>query len=319
MVKKCKQMSDTRQADIPTAVQQAHLDTPRVFHVLGVASCVGASDRTCQEGPEALRALLKCQPLPDLRWVTTLRDPQDVAMDAYAMVAALAPRVAQQTQLWSAHGHQFVVVGGDHSCAIGTWSGVARSLRGRGALGLLWIDAHMDAHTPETSPSGALHGMPLAMLLGAGPPDLVRLAGTIPALQPRHVWLIGVRSYEAQEQQRLTDLGVNIRYMTEVKTRGLAAIIAEALADLQRNTEAFGVSVDLDALDPVDAPGVGSPEPGGITADALLAALHGLGRHAQVVGLEIAELNPRYDLHQKTVRLAYDLLAAWIGYGHPRT
>ncbi|MEK6750124.1 MAG: arginase [Pseudomonadota bacterium] len=303
-------------ADIPSGLQQAHPDARCVFHALGIASCAGASDRTCQTGPDILYGLLQRQPVAhahgELRWATTLRDPTGPGLDALAVVTALAQRVAQQTRLWVAHGHAFVVVGGDHSCAVGTWSGAAHGMRARGPLGLIWIDAHMDGHTPETSPSGALHGMPLAILLGHGPHDLTQLAGALPTLQARHVWLIGVRSYEAQEQQRLTELGVNIVYMPEVKARGIVSVLMQARAELARATAAYGVTIDLDAVDPVDAPGVGCPEPGGIHADDLLAGLRGMGHDPCVVGLEIAELNPRYDPTQKTALLARDLLAAWM-------
>jgi hypothetical protein len=171
-----------------------------------------------------------------------------------------------------AHTRTVSIVG----AATGTWSGAAAALRPRGALGLLWIDAHMDAHRPHTSPSGNLHGMPLACLLGHGEPALATLAGA-PALAPAHVCLVGVRSYEAEEAQLLEQLGVRVFLMDEVRRRGLPAVLREAHAVVTRGTAGFGVTLDVDAVDPQEAPGVGTPAPGGLRAGSLLAELERLG------------------------------------------
>src|SRR5438105_6127231 len=138
------------------------------------------------------------------------------------------------------------VLGGDHSCAGGTWTGVARSLRG--ALGLVWVDAHMDSHTPGTSHSGRLHGMPLAWLLGQDDDPLYGLASGV--LDPRHVCLIGVRSFEPEEDERLARLGVRVFMIDEVRGRGLDAVFEEALAIVSTGTAAFGISIDLDVVTP---------------------------------------------------------------------
>jgi arginase len=207
------------------------------------------------------------------------------------------------------HGKLPVVVGGDHSCAIGTWKGVASALRARGPLGLIWIDAHMDAHTPQTTPSGALHGMPLASLLGYGDKRLTSLGRGVQLL-PKHVCLIGVRSFESGEAALLRRLGVRVFFMPEVVRRGLTAVMREALDIATTGTAGFGVTLDLDALDPRDAPGVGSPVKGGIRAAELSTALASIQGHPALAGVEIVEYNPQRDRNGVTANVAAGLLEA---------
>lgn len=186
-----------------------------------------------------------------------------------------------------------VVLGGDHSCAIGTWRGVAAAA---GQLpGLMWIDAHLDANTPASSRSGRMHGMPLAYLLGAGEDELA----AAPVLDPRRCCVIGARSVERIEQGFLRRSGVRVFPMAEVARRGLAAVFAEALA-IVRQGSLFGVSIDLDALDPGDAPGVGCPVAGGLALTPLLAALSNLNRCADFCALEVAEFDPMLDVAGRT-------------------
>src|SRR6185312_12601052 len=165
------------------------------------------------------------------------------------------------------------VLGGDHSCAGGTWTGVARATKG--ALGLVWVDAHMDAHTPKTSHTGRLHGMPLAWLLGQDDDPLYGLAAGV--VEPRHVCLVGVRSFEREEEARLKDLGVRVIYMSEVRKRGVAAVIEEAVGIATRGTAAYGISIDLDVVTPEEAPGVGTPVAGGSVGNDLARALARVG------------------------------------------
>src|SRR5262249_12391204 len=202
-----------------------------------------------------------------------------------------------------------VVLGGDHSCAIGTWKGAAQALAPNGPVGLLWIDAHMDAHTPQTTPTGALHGMPLACLLGHGDPVVTALADDA-RIAPQHVCLIGVRSFESGEAALLKRLGVRVYFMREVVRRGLDAVMREALEIVQRGTAGFGVTIDLDALDPRDAPGVGTPVPGGLGVGELTATLTRLAHHPRLVGVEIVEYNPDRDRDAATAGLVTDILDA---------
>jgi len=214
------------------------------------------------------------------------------------------------TRRLAANGERFVAIGGDHSCAIGTWSGVADALHNSGPLGLIWIDAHMDMHVPETTHSGAIHGMPVACLLGRGAPELVSVAQTGPAIQPRHVCLVGTRSFESEELVLAEQLGIRVVWMDEVCRRGIDAALSTAREIVTNGTAGFGVSLDLDAFDPADAPGVGTPEPGGIEAGFALHAWGELIRDSRCLGIEIAEYNPSRDVDGRTALLMADLMAA---------
>jgi arginase len=198
------------------------------------------------------------------------------------------------------------VLGGDHTCAGGTWSGVARTLRGE--LGLVWIDAHMDSHTPRTSHSGRLHGMPLAWLLGQDDDPLYGLASGV--VSPEHVSLIGVRSYESEEAERLSRLGVRVFHMDEVRSRGLEVVFDEALEIATLGTEAFGVSIDLDALTPEEAPGVAVPAQGGLSGSELAGALRRIGDEERLAAIELVEYCPRFDHDGRTAKVAIEILAA---------
>jgi arginase len=178
-----------------------------------------------------------------------------------------------------------------------------------GALGLVWIDAHMDMHVPETSHSGFIHGMPLAALLGRGAAELTGLAGDTPAIDPRHVCLVGIRSFEPEEMALAERLGVRVIQMDEVRRRGVRVSLAEAHAIASAGTAGYGVSLDLDGLDPRDAPAVATPEPGGIRASDLQARWSELTADARCLGAEIVEYNPYHDGARVTERTIQRLLA----------
>jgi arginase len=203
-----------------------------------------------------------------------------------------------------------LVLGGDHSCAIGTWKGIARALAPRGPLGLVWLDAHLDAHTPATTPSGMLHGMPVACLLGHGDPRLA--LDRRQALDPRRICMVGARSFEAEEAALLNRLGVRVFPMRELKRRGLGEVMEEALAIARDGAGGYGVSLDLDALDPRDAPGVGIAVRGGIRASELRRALARLGRDPALGALEIAEYNPYCDRNGVTARLVAEIIESLL-------
>ncbi|MBI2960518.1 MAG: ornithine--oxo-acid transaminase [Betaproteobacteria bacterium] len=291
-------MSDLRLVTPPLA---------RAVAIVGVACGDGAQDRRCSGGPDALldAGLLSRLQARGLRasWDETIR-PSEAAHDQpLQAVKDVCRRVAKRVRAIVAQGALPLVVGGDHSCAIGTWNGAAAALRERGPLGLIWIDAHMDAHTPETTPSGAFHGMPLACLLGLGEPELSDLEDGA-RLSPRHICLIGVRSFEPSEEALLRKLGVRIVFQHEVAQRGLAAALREALAVVQDGTAGFGVTLDLDAIDPQEAPGVSTPVAGGIAPGELLDAVSVLHGNPALAGLEIAEYNPQRDRRGATAEIA---------------
>jgi arginase len=281
--------------------------------IVGIACGAGATDPRCAEGPAALRrdgltGRLRRAGL-DAAWSGTLTAPAEG--DPSIVVSTVAEQLASRTRELVARGCMPVVLGGDHSCAIGTWKGIARALAPRGPLGLIWIDAHMDAHTAQTSASGQLHGMPLASLLGHGSSRLTRIAGGT-RLDPRRVCLVGVRSFETGEAALLRRLGVCVFFMHEVARRGLTAVMEDALAIAGSGGGSYGISLDLDAIDPRDAPGVGSPVAGGIRGADLLRSLARSGRDPALAGLEIAEFNPGRDRGGKTAHLVAATIQALL-------
>ncbi|CAD5229521.1 unnamed protein product [Bursaphelenchus okinawaensis] len=206
--------------------------------------------------------------------------------------------------------NELLVIGGDHSCAIGTWSGVASTFRPYGDIGLIWVDAHMDAHTIESSPTKNIHGTPVAHLLGFGN-ELLRTVGDIyPKIKPQNLCLVGIRSFESEEQELLNRLGIRVFYDSEVQRRGIDECMNEAVELVSRDTHGFGMSIDLDGFRIKDAPAVGTPEPGGIVASEFLDYL----RDNQLNGLlatEIVEFMPhKDDLWKRSERLVTDLIEA---------
>ena len=281
--------------------------------LIGAACGLGAPGARCAEGPALLRARLASS--TSLRrafvWRAMLRASAKPNGDGFPPpgLVPFCRRLAKPVRECVASGTRFIVLGGDHSCAIGTWNGARAGLSRRGPLGLVWIDAHMDAHTPRTSPSGRVHGMPLACLLGFGDPALARLgARNEPCLLPQHVCLIGVRSFEPDEQVLLARLDVRVYLMDEVRRRGLAAVMAEAVGRVQLGTGGFGVTLDLDAVDPCEAPAVVTPAPNGIGSDELLSSLRAAAASPRFLGMEIAEFNPPMDSDERTAELVEKLV-----------
>ena len=236
----------------PAATMKPTSTPHRSIIVIGAASGAGAPDPGSAEGPDALRRYRAFHdtPLQHVEWDAILRVPRAQQGTPLEAVAVLSARLAAEVEAVLQAGNFPLVVGGDHSCAIGTWSGVHHALAERGPTGLIWIDAHMDSHTFATTPSGQIHGMPLAVLLGHGEAALTAIDGPQAKLRPEHVCLIGVRSFEAGEAALLHRLGVRVFDMDEVRRRGLAEVFDDALAIVRQGTAGFGVSVDLDALDP---------------------------------------------------------------------
>ncbi len=284
--------------------------------LVGAASAIGAQDKGCRLGPDSLSAAdlagtLRTRGVPAL-WHAIVRRPgSEPTANTVAHLRDFCEDLASAVQTVLGRGLLAGVVGGDHCSAIATWSAVRRSRSG--PLGLVWIDAHMDSHTPETSRSGALHGMPLAVLLGLGAPELIGIDPAGPKLLPQHACALGVRSFEPAESALLERLGVRVISMQEIRRRGLAVCLEEAIAIARSGTAVTGLSLDLDALDPVDAPGVGTPVEGGIRARELLPALGMLGEYLDPVAIEITELNPLRDQDGKTANLVAEILLAALG------
>jgi arginase len=294
----------------------------RKAQIIGVASGLGAPDTRCAAGPRELfdGGLLERLSArgADLSWRVLLHPRHQRGGTRYRAIADLCRRIAREVGAVLDESDFPVVLGGDHTSAIGTWGGAAQRLARRGPLGLIWIDAHMDSHTPATSASGMPHGMPLAALFGyGGDRRLGAQVGSILTkghVSPSHACLLGIRSYQREEAELLDRLGVRVFRMADIHARGFAAVLAEAIAIARHATVGYGLSIDLDAIDPLDAPGVGTPEADGIAADDLVTTLaHCVVDDPRVVGLEIVEYNPYRDVGQRTAVLIEDTIAAVLG------
>src|SRR6185503_7607114 len=280
----------------------------RQVELIGAAWGLGGADPGCAEAPAALAPLLaakleQCRvpsvPGPMLRPAPNERRRQFAVSKLCGLLASAVADACRR-------GRLPCVLGGDHSCAGGTWSGVARTLQGN--LGLLWIDAHMDSHTPGTSHTGRLHGMPLAWLPGQDDDPLYGLATGV--LLPQHVCIVGVRSVEQEEAERLARLGVRVFHFEAVTRRGLETVFAEALAIVTSGTERFGVSIDLDVITPKEVPHVGTPVAGGLSSGALAQQLERIAMHPALAAVELVEYSPKLDMDGRSAGVAVDLLVA---------
>ena len=294
------------------AIGNVHLDLgagrrgvdmgPSAIHLAGLVPALTALGHQVMESfdVEVVGPELMDPGLPNARFLTQITD----------VCARLADRVEQHLDL----GHFPVVLGGDHSVAIGTISGLARHWRRRGeSIGVVWVDAHTDMNTPESSPSGNIHGMPLAVLLGRGHPSLVGIAGDQPALDPRKVCVIGARDVDSSERKIVADLGVRVYTMSELDDRGTAACVREAIAIASEGTVGVHLSFDLDGVDPEHAPGVGTQVPGGLSLRESHLVCEKLAQTGKLLGIEMVELNPVLDHQNVTGRLAVWLILSALG------
>jgi arginase len=207
-----------------------------------------------------------------------------------------------------------VVLGGDHSVAMGTIAGLSRHYRKRQQeAGLIWFDAHADANTAETSPSGNIHGMPFAVALGYGADTLVQLAGRAPMIEPQHASIVGIRDVDPAERGTVKSSGVGAFTMRDIDERGMRAVMEEAIRRATTGTAGIHVSFDIDAIDPDLAPGVGTPSAGGLSYREAHLAMEMLADSGKVMSAEFVEVNPVLDTRNGTARLAVGLLASLLG------
>jgi arginase len=277
------------------------------LYLSGYASGVAGVNSHAGEGPSVIQQSSFMREFDShYQWTAMFHPQQSGSIDDVVGLSCveLAKNISELTRKHL----RFCVVGGDHTSAIGTWSGVYDALHQEGETGLIWIDAHMDSHTPETSESGRLHGMPLACLLGYGYSSLTHILHAAPKIKPENVCLIGVRSFERGEAEFLASLNIKIYFMKEIRARGMAAVLKEAVDHVSAHTIAYGVSLDLDAIDPEEAPGVDVREPHGISAKDLTGALSEIAHDPKWIGSEIVEFNPERDNQHKTEKLIVSLL-----------
>ncbi len=201
-----------------------------------------------------------------------------------------------------------IFLGGDHSIAIGTVSGTACA----GPVGLIWIDAHGDFNTPETSPSGNIHGMPVAALIGRGHPDLVDLGHPGPKLRPQEIAMIGIRDLDGAEREALAGAGIHVYTMRDIDELGMATVARRALSHLN-HLQRIHVSLDMDSIDPDVAPGVGTPVPGGLTYREAHLLMEILAESGKTASIDVVEINPILDDGNRTAELAVELVASLLG------
>jgi len=222
--------------------------------------------------------------------------------------------LAELVQKQMVAGRRPLILGGDHSLAVGTVSGVSMHLRERGEkLGMIWIDAHTDMNTPATSPSGNVHGMPLACCIGLGPKELTDIFGYSPKVAPENVALVGIRSVDDPERNNVRKSGVHAFTMRDIDERGMRWVIEESIRIASVGTAGFHVSLDMDAVDPREAPGVGTPVRGGITYREAHLAMEILSDSGRMTSMEVVEVNPVIDEVNRTAVLAVELVMSAMG------
>ncbi len=299
---------------------------PRKIKVIGVPLDLGASRRGVDMGPSAVRVAGLEARLEALGH--EVRDGGNISVAVAETKSAgnqrsrylkeiteTCLRTAEMVEKALREGMTPVILGGDHSVAAGSVSGVANFYREQHQnIGLIWIDAHADMNTPATSPSGNVHGMPLAALLGLGPEPLSNLFGFSPKVQPDNVVLVGVRDIDATEKENIKRAGVTEVYtMRDIDERGMRTVMEEALRAAGRGTAGYHVSLDMDWIDPEDAPGVGTPVRGGATYREAHLAMEIIADHGRMVSLEVVEVNPVIDEHNRTAALAVELISSAFG------
>jgi arginase len=227
--------------------------------------------------------------------------------DACTHLANLVLQICQE-------GRTPLVLGGDHSIAIGTVSGVSECFRRSGKkIGLIWFDAHADFNTPEISPSGNVHGMPMAAIMGYGPAELTRIFGFSPKILPEHAVQIGIREVDQRERELVKKSGIRVFTMKEIDRRGIGAVMDEALSIVNKDTDGFAVTLDADFLDPYESPGVATPVRGGADYREAHLAMEMIADTKKMVSFEITEINPILDVQNKTAHFGMELILSAFG------
>ncbi len=293
-----------------------------LVEIVGVPMDLGAGRRGVDMGPSAIRYAGLIDALRAMGLTVNDRGNVNVPLPESsdgnngahgvhfaATIARVCQDLAREVRAIVRRGQLPVVLGGDHSLSIGSVGGVAQASR----IGVIWLDAHGDFNTPGTSPSGNVHGMPLAVLAGLGDARLVAAAGEPPAVSPDRIALIGARSLDAGEQELLREQGVTVYAMESIDTRGIAAVVEEAVTRLTARADRLHVSLDVDVLDPREAPGVGTPVPGGLTYREARLAMEIIAASGRLGSLDVVEVNPILDERNATGRLASELVLSALG------
>lgn len=293
--------------------------------VIGAPLDLGAGRRGVDMGPSAVRVANLHTRLTSMGY--EVEDQGNVAVEQaesvpdgpanakyLPQIAGTCAQLAQQVDAALEAAKFPIVIGGDHSVAIGTMSGVSGYYRKRGqSAGLIWIDAHADMNTPQSSPSGNVHGMPLACLVGLGPKELSELGGYGPKVDPKNVALVGIRDLDRLEKEHVHKTGVRSFTMRDIDERGMRAVMEDAIRIASAGTEAFHLSFDMDCVDPDEAPGVGTPVRGGITYREAHLAMEILCDCGGLASMDVVEVNPVIDTANRTALLAVELIMSALG------
>jgi arginase len=312
-------------ATTPTPPPIASNIIPKKIRVIGVPLDLGASRRGVDMGPSAVRvagleARLEAigHVVEDAGNIAVAIPEQKKEGSPHAKylkeITATCTKQAELVLKTVEAGKTPLVLGGDHSIAVGTVSGVSEFYRKQSQkIGLIWIDAHTDINTPDSSPSGNVHGMPLAALMGLGPAELGNIFGFSPKVAPENCVLVGIRDIDAVEKENVRKAGVEVFTMRDIDERGMRTVIEEALRMAGRGTAGYHVSLDMDWIDPEDAPGVGTPVRGGATYREAHLAMEIIADHGRMTSFEIVEVNPVIDEHNRTADLAVELALSAFG------
>jgi arginase len=293
--------------------------------IIGVPMDLGADRRGVDMGPSALRYADLNEKLTELNY--EVQDLGDIGViipethhfgdpnakylkeiaDACAHLAKMVLQIYEE-------GKTPLVLGGDHSIAIGTVSGMAEGFRlHKKKLGLIWFDAHADMNTPDISPSGNVHGMPMAAILGYGPRELTHIFGFAPKVQPEHVAMVGIREVDPLEREMVRKSGVRVFTMKEIDKRGIGIVLDEAISIVTKGTDGFAATLDADFLDPYESPGVATPVRGGADYREAHLAMEMLADTKKMASFEITEINPILDVHNKTAQFGMELILSAFG------
>ncbi len=299
--------------------------TPKKIRVIGVPLDLGQTRRGVDMGPSAVRVAGLAARLESLghkvedagNIAVAIAETKSFGDPSAKYLKEITHTCAKEAELvvkTLEAGKVPLVVGGDHSIAVGTVAGVAEFYRRQNQrVGLIWIDAHSDINTPETSPSGNVHGMPLAAIMALGPADLVNIFGFAPKVHPENCVLVGVRDIDSIERENIRRAGIEVFTMRDIDERGMRAVMEEALRMAGRGTAGYHVSLDMDWVDPEDAPGVGTPVRGGATYREAHLAMEIIADHGRMCSFEIVEVNPVIDEHNRTADLAVELAQSAFG------
>ena len=289
--------------------------------VIGVPMDLGADRRGVDMGPSAIRYAHLHQKLEELGYsladkgnievpiqeICAITDPKLKYIDC---ILPMARRVAGAVATSIQGGCFPLVLGGDHSLSVGSIRGAVKYK----SLGVIWIDAHADFNTAETTPSGNIHGMPLAALSGLGDPRLVGLwEEATPVLDPRRVAILGARDLDPGEKRNLREAGVMVQSMEQIDRLGMVTALEKAIERVSHDVDGIYLSFDMDALDPRHAPGVGTPVPGGLTYREAHLACEVVAETGKLIGMDIVEVNPILDIQNQTAILAVELIRSALG------